>query len=260
MGLIPAPKETHRSSNRQPVGIASQRGPNEAATRIHHLSCGTMCPWGGSLTYGPVEDLSLRRLVCHCFLIESPRSGLVLVDTGFGLGDVYRARQRLSRFFLVTNRIQLDDQQPALRQVEKLGYGALDVRHVALTHLDFDHAGGRGLPARDRSRAPQRMVGGQYRAKGLHRPEPLSAEAMGSRRRLAAPRCRGCPLDGLRLRTRHGRPAARDPDGAAGRAHLGHCGVAVQQQGSWLLHVGDADFFRGGRTAAARWASGPTRR
>jgi len=25
----------------------------------------------------------------------------------------------------------------------------------------------------------------------------------------------------------------------------GHCGVAIQQQGSWLLHAGDAYFFRG---------------
>jgi len=43
---------------------------------------------------------------------------------------------------MLTNRIQLDDQQTALRQLEKLGYGALDVRHIMLTHLDFDHAGG----------------------------------------------------------------------------------------------------------------------
>src|SRR5215208_6315771 len=90
--------------------------------------------------YGPVEDPSLRRLVCHCLLIETPRSGPVLVDTGFGLGDGYRARQRLSRLFMFTNRIQLDDEQTALRQVEKLGYGALEVRHIVLTHLDFDHA------------------------------------------------------------------------------------------------------------------------
>jgi len=59
--------------------------------RIHHLSCGTICPWRRSLMYGPVEDPSRRRLVCHYLLIETPPSGLVLVDTRSGLGDVYRA-------------------------------------------------------------------------------------------------------------------------------------------------------------------------
>ena len=30
----------------------------------------------------------------------------------------------------------------ALRQIERLGFDAADVRHIVLTHLDFDHAGG----------------------------------------------------------------------------------------------------------------------
>jgi glyoxylase-like metal-dependent hydrolase (beta-lactamase superfamily II) len=50
-------------------------------------------------------------LACHCLLLETS-AGLVLVDTGFGSRDVH-------------------DPQPR------------DVRHIVLTHLDFDHAGGR---------------------------------------------------------------------------------------------------------------------
>ena len=174
--------------------------------RIHHLSCGTMCPWGGSLMYGAVEDPSLRRLVCHCLLIETPRSGLVLVDTGFGLGDVYRARQRLSRFFMLTNRIQLDDEQTALRQVEKLGFGALDVRHIVLTHLDFDHAGG----IEDFPHATVHVLHSEWTAANTGRRGFIArATAMGSRHRLAAPPFRRCPLDGLRVRARHGRACRR---------------------------------------------------
>src|SRR5690606_24003733 len=30
----------------------------------------------------------------------------------------------------------------AVRQIERLGFRARDVRHIVLTHLDFDHAGG----------------------------------------------------------------------------------------------------------------------
>ena len=55
-------------------------------------------------------------IVCHCLLIEAGNS-LVLVDTGFGLGDVARPR-RLSAFFRNVNRVQLRcraDRAPADR-------------------------------------------------------------------------------------------------------------------------------------------------
>src|SRR5215203_3101170 len=108
--------------------------------RIHHLSCGTMCPYGGRLWDGVTPGLAPATLVCHCLLIEAGNS-LVLVDTGFGLGDVARPR-RLSAFFRNTNRIQLHSETTAKRQIERLGLQPDDVRHIVLTHLDFDHAGG----------------------------------------------------------------------------------------------------------------------
>lgn len=44
--------------------------------------------------------------------------------------------------FLRMNRPLLDPQENAVRQVTRLGYDPADVRHVVLTHLDRDHAGG----------------------------------------------------------------------------------------------------------------------
>ena len=58
--------------------------------RIHHLSCGSMCPYGGYLWDGMTPGLGPATIVCHCLLIEAADS-LVLVDTGFGLGDVVEA-------------------------------------------------------------------------------------------------------------------------------------------------------------------------
>ena len=55
--------------------------------KIHHLNCGTCCPWGGRLFDGTSLGLVHGHVVCHCLLIESDR-GLVLVDTGYGLRDV----------------------------------------------------------------------------------------------------------------------------------------------------------------------------
>src|SRR4029078_5160999 len=70
------------------------------------------------------------------------RNGLVLVDTGLGLGDDRRPRPRLSPVFLAVSRPWLREAQTAVREGAALGYSARDVRHIVLTHLDFDHAGG----------------------------------------------------------------------------------------------------------------------
>src|SRR5690242_13348095 len=109
--------------------------------RIHHLNCISSCPLGGRLMDG--RSTGLRgKLACRCVLIETGRDGLVLVDTGFGLRDVAAPLERLSRFFLRLLDPDFKAELTAVRQIERLGYTARDVRHIVLTHLDFDHAGG----------------------------------------------------------------------------------------------------------------------
>lgn len=80
-------------------------------------------------------------LCCHCLLLETD-DGLVLADTGYGLRDVRDPRSRLSGFFLKLMSPDFREEMTAVRQVESLGFSARDVRHIVLTHLDFDHAGG----------------------------------------------------------------------------------------------------------------------
>ena len=80
-------------------------------------------------------------LACHCLLLETD-AGLVLVDTGLGLRDVADPRGRLSAFFLALLSPDFREEMTAVRQLQRLGYDAADVKHIVLTHLDFDHAGG----------------------------------------------------------------------------------------------------------------------
>jgi glyoxylase-like metal-dependent hydrolase (beta-lactamase superfamily II) len=81
------------------------------------------------------------KLACRCILVEAS-DGLVLLDTGYGLQDIAAPLQRLSRFFLRLLDPEFREELTAVRQIEALGYKARDVRHIVLTHLDFDHAGG----------------------------------------------------------------------------------------------------------------------
>jgi glyoxylase-like metal-dependent hydrolase (beta-lactamase superfamily II) len=110
--------------------------------KVHHLNCISTCPLGGRLMDGRTHSLVERGLLtCHCLLVETS-SGLVLVDTGFGLRDVANPRTRTSRFFLGLVAPDLREEMTAIRQIEQLGFAPRDVRHVVLSHLDFDHAGG----------------------------------------------------------------------------------------------------------------------
>ena len=107
---------------------------------VHHMNCGTDCPYGGAAFDG--RSTGLRgKLVCHCLVIETSE-GLVLIDTGYGLKDVRHPNGRITKPMMAMLNIQLREKDTAIRQLEALGHSASEVRHIVLTHLDFDHAGG----------------------------------------------------------------------------------------------------------------------
>ena len=216
--------------------------------RIHHLNCGTDCPLGGALFDGRSKG-PLGHLVCHCLLIET-NEGLVLVDTGYGLNDVdhpHRPPQpRITRTMRSLLNIRLREEETAIRQVERLGFSPADVRHILLTHLDFDHAGG----LEDFPHATVHLMDAEFSA------------ATGPRRGFV-PRNRYRPsqFDEVRNWRRYGAQgeswfdfqAVRQLEGLPPEILLvplpghtwGHAGVAVDTGDGWLLHAGDAYFYRG---------------
>ena len=104
---------------------------------IHHLNCGTMCP-----RLGPrlgLVDREPGHLVARCLLIEDS-SGLILLDTGFGAKDIATPSRLGPARFVIEPR--LDPTETALTQVKAVGHDPADVRHILVTHLDLDHAGG----------------------------------------------------------------------------------------------------------------------
>lgn len=106
---------------------------SSSVSRVHHLNCASFAPALGRLPLMP------ERLVSHCLLVERP-DGLVLVDTGFGTGDLADPK-RLGPTRGLLGAL-LDPAEPAVVQVEGLGFSSADVTDVVVTHLDLDHAGG----------------------------------------------------------------------------------------------------------------------
>src|SRR5689334_23169931 len=109
--------------------------------RVHHLSCGTLCPVSARLINGSGSWLARGRMVCHCLAVETS-SGVILVDTGLGTHDMADPYRRLSRPFVYITGPRLERDDTALAQLERRGFAAGDVRHIVATHLDLDHAGG----------------------------------------------------------------------------------------------------------------------
>jgi glyoxylase-like metal-dependent hydrolase (beta-lactamase superfamily II) len=212
--------------------------------RIHHLNCGTMRPFGRRLVNGTGNPFSSGELVCHCLLIETEQ-GLVLVDSGVGLEDVERPAESLGRWFQAVARPVLNPDETAVRQVAALGYDIEDVRHIVLTHLDLDHAGG----LRDFPRATVHVLKAELDA-------ALSAGTSAERLRYpAVQRAHGPnwqtyepvgePWFGFdSVRNLVGLPPEILLVPLAGHTR-GHTGVAVDSGHGWLLHAGDAYFFHG---------------
>jgi len=187
--------------------------------------------------------LESAHLVCHVLLIEAA-DGLVLVDTGFGTDDVRNPRQ-LARPFTVATRPRLRIEDTAVSQVRELGFDPADVRHIVLTHLDIDHAG--GLP--DFPQAQVHVFDREHEA--MLRP-PLRERV---RYRIGSPHWAHGPrwvTHELAGDSWLGFESVRVLPGSETEIlliplpghSLGHTGIALRQAEGWLLHCGDAFFHR----------------
>lgn len=225
--------------------------------RVHHLNCISTCPLGGRLMDGRSRSMVARgHLACHCLLVETA-DGLVMVDTGLGLRDVAHPRTRLSAFFLALLRAEFREEMTAVRQVERLGFQASDVRHILLSHLDFDHAGGLD----DFPRATVHMLGIEREHAEAQRTwldrQRFRPQQWGSRERWRTYRRSGgeawMGFDGVRAL-----------DGVApelllvplpGHTH-GHAGIAVDTGSGWKLLAADAYFHEHEMNLAPRCPPG----
>lgn len=108
--------------------------------KLYHLNCGTMHGFGFPLDDGSGGFFKRGHGVIHCLLIET-NEGLVMVDTGWGVQDCTDPAPAVRQFMKITD-CSGDLNETALYQIKRLGYDQSDLKHIFLTHLHMDHAGG----------------------------------------------------------------------------------------------------------------------
>jgi len=197
--------------------------------KVHHLNCGTM-------------HMPTAPMVCHVLLVETD-SGLVLVDSGFGTLDCTDpARVGPTRHMV---RAILSHEETVAHQIERLGFTRNDVRHIIITHLDMDHAGGlsdfpaarvhvTSAEALGAIRAPSRRERIRYRsAQWAHGPNIVEHDPRGEKwRGFAAAKQLDEISPGIAVVSLPGHTR-------------GHACVAVDAGHRWVLHAGDAFYHYG---------------
>ena len=194
---------------------------------VRVLNCATIRPY-----IPPIE-------VATCCLLAESDDGLILIDTGLGTKDhlepakVIRVLKRLSRAFGSL-------EETAVTQLAGLGHSPAEVRHIVMTHLHVDHAG--GLPD-----FPDAVV-------HVFAAELETAMSAGALRGLVyisdhwAHGPKWLVHDGASTTDWFGFRVLPVLENSSIKVFLvplpghtrGHCGVLVGDGNQWLLHCGDA--------------------
>jgi glyoxylase-like metal-dependent hydrolase (beta-lactamase superfamily II) len=202
------------------------------ALKIHHLNCGSFCP-NAAAHLLPTDHLS-----CHCLLIET-NEGLVLVDTGLSQ-EVMRGNQNPLTDWV--SHPVLKPGEAAVSQVQALGFSPHDVRHIVITHLDWDHVGGM-------VDFPEATVHMHEREAELMKDPGLLSFRFNTKlwshvKKVESYSKTGEKWKGLdAVRTLRGLPPEIFLIPLPGHTS-GHSGIAVETGEQALLHAGDAFFFR----------------
>ncbi len=216
----------------------NQKAVTVSEVKIHRVSAGTLCPMARFVSFDG-KWFQKGHLSCNCLVIES-NHGLMLVDTGIGTRGIDNPKKYIGDPFLYSAFPQLSYEHTLKYQIEKLGYKSSEVKHVFLTHLDLDHAGG----LYDFREAVVHVLYDEYQAtKGV-----ASSSYQMMRYRIANwGHDVNWFFEQLGNESFFGLPHANDifNDASIIMAPLfghsrGHVGFAIQQKDGWVLHAGDS--------------------
>lgn len=194
---------------------------------VHHLNCVKIV--------SPISD----HVTGHCLLLEDDSGNLALIDTGMGVMDTRHPAERIGTDLINMVGFRFEESITAIRQIEKLGFNALNLSDCILSHLDPDHAGGLA----DFPWATVHVSSEEWEHFNSGHPRYLPHQ-----------------LAHRPLIARYGPSGAKWFGFEARRVQSylqweillvplfghtkGHCGVAIKKDQQWIFYVGDAYYLQ----------------
>ncbi|MCV9931926.1 MBL fold metallo-hydrolase [Flavobacterium sp. LS1R47] len=194
--------------------------------KIYHLNCVKIV--------SPVNDN-----VCgHCLLIKEDDK-LILIDTGIGLLDIQKPLERIGQDLINMVGYNFNENQTAIRQIEKLGLDPKKVTDCIISHLDNDHIGGLA----DFPNATVHVGIEEYESYNSGNPRYLKAPLSHN------PTIKTYNKSDYNWFGFEARKVATNAETEIfliplfGHT-LGHCGVALKKEGKWIFYIADAYYMR----------------
>lgn len=194
--------------------------------RIHHLNCVKIVI--------PMNN----DVIGHCLLIEE-NENLLLIDTGLGVQDVENPDERLGMELIKAVGFELAPELTAFQQIKKLGLNPAHVKDCVLSHLDPDHTGGLADFPQAKVHVSTEELINFYSDNPRYLQGHLSHAP--SIKEYSASDEQWFGLEARRLDTQFETEILLIP--LFGHT-LGHCGVAIQWEGKWMLYAGDAYYLK----------------
>jgi glyoxylase-like metal-dependent hydrolase (beta-lactamase superfamily II) len=137
----------------RPAELPLPGGREGASVRLHPLLTGRMIgppawflrqdgrlAWRRALGFG-VPRREWLQVPVPCFLVEHPRAGPVLIDTGLHASVAVEPAKNMGRLSLIVFKdLRMEPEQAAAAQLRARGIEPAEVKVVVMTHLHVDHA------------------------------------------------------------------------------------------------------------------------
>ena len=190
------------------------------------------------LNFGWLHKPPLPPASCHCLMVQS-EDGVVLVDSGIGMQDVTNPEYRIGADAIDAAGFKFLPEVTAIRQLKTRGIAASSVTDIVLTHCDSDHVGGLSDFPNARVHVGSEEKDNLDVGNPRYRPQQFAHEPNWQTYSSNDSDVLGLPSRQIR--------ASVNVDirlvPLFGHTN-GHCGVAINHDGSWILHVGDAYYLR----------------
>lgn len=179
-----------------------------------------------------------EKVVGHCLLVQTTGK-LILIDVGIGLLDTAYPEKRIGTPLIEMAGFRFDASLTAWRQIENLGLNPANVTDCIISHLDPDHIGGLAdfpnATLHVSEEEFQNFYSGNPRYLALqleHHPPVVTYKPTENK---------WFDFEARKVDLGPGLELYLVP--LFGHT-LGHCGVALQHNGSWLFYIADAYYMR----------------